>query len=78
MVDCYKGSITKLCKGCVMSSNRRSIVVKERTWQRLKKLGEEEERSVSELIREAIRDLFAKKGKPKSSRYNPVTDTYED
>ena len=55
------------------SKNMRSIIVGPETWARLRKLAKEEERSLSELTREALLDLFKKR---EPAEYDPKTDSY--
>ncbi len=52
----------------------RSFVVKDQIWARLKSLSKEEGRSMSELLREAINDLFKKR---EPGTYDPVRDQYK-
>ncbi len=58
------------------SLNVRSIVVGNKTWEKLRALGKEEERSMSELIREALLDLFDKRIKPVKREYDPTSDSF--
>lgn len=50
---------------------RRNIVVGNTMWNKLKELAKSEERSVSDLIREAVADLLRKR-----SSYDAVKDRY--
>lgn len=56
------------------NANRRSIVVKDVLWDKLKAVSEREGRSLSELVREALIDLLTKKSEIK--HYDPIKDTY--
>ena len=56
------------------SHNRRNIVIGNNTWHKLRTLGKTEERSMSDLIREAIADLFDKRVKPDKIEYDPESD----
>lgn len=58
------------------NKNIRSVVVGPKTWTKLKDLGKKEERSMSELVREAILDLFDKRTRPKGVKYDPVADRF--
>lgn len=58
-------------------SKRRNIVVGNKTWDRLRELGAKEERSLSELVREALQDLFHKRDKSIRREYNPISDRIE-
>ena len=60
------------------NNNIRSVVVGPKTWSKLKTLGKKEERSMSELIREAILDLFDKRTRPKTVNYDPVADKFNN
>jgi len=60
------------------NNNIRSVVVGPKTWSKLKALGKKEERSMSELIREAILDLFDKRTRPKTVNYDPVADKFNN
>lgn len=55
------------------SKNIRSIVVGPETWKRLAELSKKEERSRSELIREALLDLFKKR---EPGVYDPKSDRF--
>lgn len=59
------------------SSHRRSIVMGPKTWEQLKLWAAKEERSISDLIREAVADLLRKKDVKLRAglQYDPVTDT---
>jgi len=57
-----------------LKQNRRSIVVQNKMWMTLKELAKEEGRSMSELIREALVDLFQKRTRPVSQGYDPIKD----
>jgi len=52
----------------------RGVVIKDPMWEALRGLGEKENRNMSELIREAINDLFEKKSR---RNYNPMTDKFD-
>lgn len=54
---------------------RKNIMIGENAWRELKVLSKQEETSVSELIREAVRDLFAKRAQ-NPVKYDPVTDRF--
>lgn len=56
------------------SKNIRSIVVGPETWARLKNLAAKEERSMSELLREALLDIFKKR---EPGAYDPATDSFK-
>ena len=51
--------------------NRRAVIVKDGLWHRLRIISTNEDRSMSDLIREAINDLFAKR---QGRNYDPVAD----
>lgn len=70
----YKAYIISYIMGDRLNQNRRSIVVQDKMWFRLKNLAGEEGRSMSELIREALVDLFHKKTRSISQGYDPVKD----
>lgn len=54
---------------------RKNIMIGRSMWETLKVLAHQEESSVSELIREAIRDLLAKRAQ-NPVKYDPVTDRF--
>jgi len=59
------------------SAYRRNIVVGPKTWAKLKSLARKEERSMSDIIREAIMELFKRRMKQNpAGEYDPVTDNY--
>ncbi len=57
------------------TKNVRSIVVGSKLWGRLKSLGVDEERSMSDLVREALRDFLRKKEVETVGTYDPVSDS---
>lgn len=54
-----------------MREKIRSVVVKDKMWEMLRELSARESRSMSDLLREALNDLFEKK---RAKNYDPVTD----
>jgi len=54
-----------------MRTKVRSIVFADEMWENLRSLSKRENRSMSDLLREAINDLFAKR---RTGTYDPVTD----
>lgn len=58
--------------------HRRNIVVGPKTWEKLRALAREEERSMSDIIREALLELFKRRevGIARGVQYDPVTDNY--
>jgi len=61
-------------------SFRRCVIIGPKTWEALQELAIEEERSVSDLIREAVTVLIKRKNKRTGSpvEYDPVKDRYEN
>ncbi len=61
------------------SANRRNVVIGPKTWNKLKSLARKEERSMSDILREALSELLKKRAIQKSSteEYNPITDNYK-
>lgn len=61
-------------------SRCRSVAMTDRVWNQLRALAYAEERPMSSLIREALRDLFEKRAGKKTTRmeYDPKTDTYKE
>lgn len=57
-------------------ANRRNIVLGDVFWNKLMKMKAEESRSISELIREALIDLFEKRRRQSLKHYDPVSDTF--
>ena len=51
--------------------NRRAVIVKDGLWNRLRIISTNEERSMSDLIRESINDLLEKR---QGRNYDPVAD----
>ena len=49
----------------------RSVAVGDQIWERLRELANKEDRSMSDLIRESLNDLFAKR---QGRNYDPVAD----
>ena len=49
----------------------RSVAVGDQIWERLRELANKEDRSMSDLIREAINDLLEKR---QGRNYDPVMD----
>ncbi len=59
------------------SAYRRNIVVGPKTWAKLKSLARKEERSMSDIIREALMELFKRRMKQNpAEEYDPITDNY--
>ena len=58
-------------------ANRRQIVLGDIFWERLQRMKREEQRSISELIREALLDLFAKRNQQNATVYDPVSDSFK-
>ena len=59
------------------SANRRNVVIGPKTWNQVKSLAKKEERSISDLIREALLELLKKRATTKpATDYNPITDSY--
>lgn len=56
-----------------MNTKVRSVVVKDQVWEKLRKVAELEGRSMSDLLREALNDLFVKR---RLGDYDPVTDRF--
>ena len=56
-----------------MREKIRSVVVKDKMWEELRTLSTKESRSMSDLLREALNDLFAKR---RLGDYDPVTDRF--
>ena len=54
---------------------RRSVVIGNKLWGKLKELAKEEERAVSDLLREAAIKLLESREKGEKG-YDPVTETY--
>ncbi len=54
---------------------RRSVVIGNKLWSRLKALAENEERAVSDLLREAAVKLLESRERGEKG-YDPVTETY--
>jgi len=61
-------------------SFRRCVIIGPKTWKALQELAIEEERSVSDLIREAVTVLIKRKNKRASEpvNYDPVKDRYKN
>jgi len=55
--------------------NRRQVVLGDRYWNNLREMSVIEQRSISEILREAITDLFDKRRKNTLTGYDPITDT---
>jgi predicted CopG family antitoxin len=57
---------------------RRNIVMGPKTWEKLRALGKEEERSISDLIREAVLELLKRRasGISAGEQYDPITDNF--
>jgi len=57
---------------------RRNIVMGPKTWERLRTQAKKEERSMSDLIREAvIKMLDLRDANPEATAYNVKTDTFK-
>jgi hypothetical protein len=52
----------------------RGVAIKDGMWEALRELGVKENRNMSELIREALNDLFDKKSR---RNYDPVSDRFK-
>ena len=61
------------------TSKRRNVVIGDKTWGRLKDLAKKEERSMSDIIREGLMELFKQReaGVERKPEYDPVTDTFQ-
>lgn len=60
-----------------VGKNRRNIVIGQKIWDKLRETAEQEERSMSEIIREALHDFFMKREKEKTvSGYDPIKDQF--
>lgn len=59
------------------SANRRQVVLGDIFWSKLQEMKKQEQRSISELVREALIDLFEKRKKQQATAYDPVTDKFE-
>ena len=55
--------------------NRRQVVLGDRYWNSLREMSVIEQRSISEILREAITDLFEKRKQNVLTGYDPITDT---
>jgi Arc/MetJ-type ribon-helix-helix transcriptional regulator len=53
------------------NTKARSVVIKDQMWDTLRSLSAGENRSMSDLLREALNDLFAKR---QGRNYDPVAD----
>jgi len=64
----------------MQKSFRRCIIIGPKTWKALQELALEEERSVSDLIREAVTALVKRKNKRTGEplNYDPVKDRYKN
>jgi len=49
------------------------MIIKDQMWENLRSLSAKENRSMSDLLREALNDLFSKR---RSKDYDPVTDRF--
>lgn len=58
-------------------ANRRQVVLGDLFWEKLQKMKREEQRSISELVREALIDLFEKRSRQNRTTYDPVADTFK-
>jgi len=60
------------------TNHRRNIVVGSKTWGQLKSLAKKEERSMSDIIREALLELFKRRevGLAREIQYDPKIDSY--
>jgi hypothetical protein len=61
-----------------MRVKRRSIVVGDKTWEALRAQAKEEERSMGDLIREAILELLDRRahGVARGPQYDPIGDSF--
>lgn len=57
-----------------MASNRRNVVIKTKTWEKLRGVSEEEERSMSDVIRQALHEFFMRREQNNRGIYDPVKD----
>lgn len=55
------------------NTKARSMIIKDQMWENLRSLSAKENRSMSDLLREALNDLFSKR---RSKDYDPVTDRF--
>jgi Arc/MetJ-type ribon-helix-helix transcriptional regulator len=55
------------------NTKARSVVIKDQMWDTLRSLSARENRSMSDLLREALNDLFSKR---QSKDYDPITDRF--
>ena len=55
-------------------TKRRSIIIGDQMWDKIGKLARKEDRSRSELVREALIDLMARRERKPSGNYDPVND----
>ncbi len=53
---------------------RRNVMFGDKMYDKLRRIGHDEDRSISELLREAVSDWLNKKGHPLSKGYDPVDD----
>jgi len=57
--------------------HRRNVVIGPKTWDSLKEIAEKEERSISDILREAAIELInRRKTEPAGKTYNARVDTY--
>ena len=57
-----------------MASNRRNVVIKTKTWEKLRAVSGEEERSMSDIIRQALHEFFMRRDQNKKGIYDPIKD----
>ena len=57
-----------------MSNNRRNIVIKTKTWEKLRRISTSEERSMSDIIRQALHEFFTRREQNKVGVYDPAKD----
>lgn len=59
------------------TANRRNIVMGKKTWERLRAVAKHEERSISDIIREAVIKLLDQRdANPEARTYNARTDRF--
>lgn len=57
---------------------RRNVVIGPKTWERLRALAKKEERSMSDILREAAITLLDQRdNRPEATTYNVKTDTFK-
>ncbi len=61
-----------------MANNRRNIVIKTKTWEKLRGVSRDEERSMSDIIRQALNEFFTRHEQNKKGIYDPIKDRFSN